>query len=65
MAYPTPLGCAAAYYPETNVLIALDHHGSGAQTPAAKAIPIRLEPSATAVALAAAAAGPLSQNKSD
>jgi molybdopterin-dependent oxidoreductase alpha subunit len=43
VAYPTPLGCAAAYYPETNVLIALDHHGPDAQTPAAKAIPIRLE----------------------
>ena len=43
VAYPTPLGCAAAYYPETNVLIALDHHGAGAQTPAAKAIPVRLE----------------------
>ena len=44
VAYPTPIGCAAAYYPETNVLIALDHHGPDAQTPAAKAIPIRLEP---------------------
>lgn len=43
VAYPTPVGCAAAYYPETNVLIALDHHGPDAQTPAAKAIPIRLE----------------------
>ena len=43
VAYPTPLGCAAAYYPETNVLIALEHHGPDAQTPAAKAIPIRLE----------------------
>jgi anaerobic selenocysteine-containing dehydrogenase len=43
VAYPTPLGCAAAYYPETNVLIALDHHGPEAHTPAAKAIPIRLE----------------------
>ncbi len=43
VAYPTPPGCAAAYYPETNVLIALDHHGPDAQTPAAKAIPIRLE----------------------
>ena len=43
VAYPTPIGCAAAYYPETNVLIALDHHGSDAQTPAAKAVPIRLE----------------------
>jgi molybdopterin-dependent oxidoreductase alpha subunit len=44
VAYPTPPGCAAAYYPETNVLIALDHHGPDAQTPAAKAIPIRLKP---------------------
>jgi molybdopterin-dependent oxidoreductase alpha subunit len=43
VAYPTPLGCAAAYYPETNALIALDHHGPDAQTPAAKAVPIRLE----------------------
>jgi molybdopterin-dependent oxidoreductase alpha subunit len=46
VAYPTPLGCAAAYYPETNVLIALDHHGPHTNTPAAKAVPIRLEPSA-------------------
>ncbi len=43
VAYPTPIGCAAAYYPETNVLISLDHHDPDAQTPAAKAIPIRLE----------------------
>ncbi len=43
VSYPTPLGCAAAYYPETNVLIPLNHHGADAQTPAAKAIPIRIE----------------------
>lgn len=43
VAYPTPIGCAAAYYPETNVLVSLDHHGPDAQTPAAKAVPIRLE----------------------
>lgn len=41
--YPTPIGCAAAYYPETNILIPLDHHGPDAQTPAAKAVPVRLE----------------------
>ena len=41
--YPTPAGSAAAYYPEANVLLPLDHHGHDAQTPAAKAIPIRLE----------------------
>ena len=43
VSYPTPQGCAAAYYPEANVLIPLDHHGRDAQTPAAKAVPIRLE----------------------
>ena len=43
VSYPTPAGCAAAYYPETNVLIPLNHHGKDAQTPAAKAIPIRIE----------------------
>ena len=47
VAYPTPLGCAAAYYPETNVLISLDHHGPHVGTPAAKAVPIRLEPTRT------------------
>jgi formate dehydrogenase major subunit len=43
VSYPTPVGCAAAYYPEANVLIPLDHHGPDAQTPAAKSVPIRLE----------------------
>jgi formate dehydrogenase major subunit len=43
VAYPTPPGTAAGYYPELNVLIPLDHHGPDAQTPAAKAIPVRLE----------------------
>ena len=44
VSYPTPPGCAAAYYPEANVLIPLDHHGADAQTPAAKAVPVRLVP---------------------
>lgn len=41
--YPTPRGSAAAYYPETNVLVALDHHDTRSGTPASKAVPIRLE----------------------
>ncbi len=41
--YPTPRGSAAAYYPETNVLVALDHQSAEAGTPASKSIPIRLE----------------------
>ncbi len=44
VSYPTPLGCAAAYYPETNILVPLDHHAPTAQTPASKSIAITLEP---------------------
>ena len=47
VSYPTPPGSAAAYYPEANVLLSLDHHGPYAQTPSAKSIPIRLAPSTT------------------
>jgi anaerobic selenocysteine-containing dehydrogenase len=43
VAYPTPVGSAAAYYPEANVLLPIEHHGEDAQTPAAKSIPIVLE----------------------
>ncbi|GGN49919.1 formate dehydrogenase [Streptomyces kronopolitis] len=42
--YPTARGCAAAYYPETNVLIPLDHTADTSNTPAAKSVVIRLEP---------------------
>ncbi|TBO55024.1 hypothetical protein EYS09_35435, partial [Streptomyces kasugaensis] len=41
--YPTARGCAAAYYPETNVLIPLDHTADTSNTPAAKSVVIRLE----------------------
>ena len=44
VSYPTPVGCAAAYYPETNPLIALDHRSMEAGTPASKSVPITLEP---------------------
>ncbi|WP_328912829.1 MULTISPECIES: FdhF/YdeP family oxidoreductase [unclassified Streptomyces] len=42
--YATPRGCAAAYYPETNVLVPLDHTADTSNTPASKSIVIRLEP---------------------
>lgn len=42
--YPTPTGCAAAYYPETNPLIALAHRSIEAGTPASKSVPVTLEP---------------------
>ena len=44
--YDIPAGCLAAYYPETNALVPLEHHAIGARTPASKAIPVRLRPSA-------------------
>ncbi|MBW1599583.1 FdhF/YdeP family oxidoreductase [Streptomyces sp. JJ38] len=42
--YPTARGCAAAYYPETNVLVPLDATADGSNTPASKSIVIRLTP---------------------
>ena len=44
VAYPTPVGNAAAYYPETNPLVPLDHVADRSNTPVSKAIVIRLEP---------------------
>jgi molybdopterin-dependent oxidoreductase alpha subunit len=41
--YPTPVGNAAAYYPETNSLVALDHTAAKSNTPVSKAVAIRLE----------------------
>ncbi len=43
VSYPTPVGNAAAYYPETNPLVPLDHVAAGSNTPVSKAIVIRLE----------------------
>ncbi|GAQ55444.1 FdhF/YdeP family oxidoreductase [Streptomyces acidiscabies] len=46
--YPTARGCAAAYYPETNVLVPLDATADTSNTPASKSVVVRLEQSATA-----------------
>ncbi|WP_432090658.1 FdhF/YdeP family oxidoreductase [Streptomyces sp. NRRL F-5630] len=42
--YPTARGCAAAYYPETNVLVPLDATADTSNTPASKSLVVRLEP---------------------
>jgi anaerobic selenocysteine-containing dehydrogenase len=42
--YPTPRGCAAAYFPEANVLVPLDSTAEVSNTPTSKSIVIRLEP---------------------
>ncbi|MED5813156.1 FdhF/YdeP family oxidoreductase [Mycolicibacterium sp. 050232] len=41
--YSTPKGNAAAYYPETNPLVPLDHTAKKSNTPVSKAVVIRLE----------------------
>ena len=47
VSYPTSLGGCAAYFPETNVLVALHHQGE-AGTPVYKSIVVQLRPSAPA-----------------
>lgn len=39
-----PRGCIAAYYPETNVLVALEDRDRRSGTPAYKSVPVRLRP---------------------
>lgn len=42
--YDQPVGCAAAYYPETNPLIPLDATAEHSNTPTSKSIVVRLMP---------------------
>jgi len=41
--YPTPRGCAAAYYPETNPLVPLGSTAVGSNSPTSKSVIVRLE----------------------
>ena len=50
VAYQTIPGCAAAYFPETNVLVPLDSTAKGSNTPTSKEIVIRLEPATVGAA---------------
>jgi molybdopterin-dependent oxidoreductase alpha subunit len=43
--YDIPLGCAAAYYPETNVLVPIRSIAKGSNQPVSKSIIITIEPS--------------------
>lgn len=45
--YDIPLGCAAAYFPETNGLVPVDSYAIGSRTPTSKAIPVTLHLSET------------------
>ncbi|ARC58413.1 putative oxidoreductase [Frondihabitans sp. 762G35] len=49
VAYPSARGCAAAYFPEANVLVPLDSAADHSNTPVSKAIPVRLTPVKVAV----------------
>ncbi len=44
VAYPASRGSAAAYYPETNVLVPLDSVAEESNTPTSKGVLVRLEP---------------------
>ncbi len=48
VSYPTTPGSAAAYYPETNVLVPLDSVADISNTPTSKGIVVRLEPASAA-----------------
>ena len=43
VSYPTAKGCAAAYFPEVNVLVPLDSTAETSNTPVSKSIVVRLE----------------------
>ncbi|WP_051468294.1 FdhF/YdeP family oxidoreductase [Actinomadura oligospora] len=43
IAYPTARGCAAAYFPEANVLVPLDSTAEVSNTPTSKSVVVRLE----------------------
>ncbi len=44
VSYPSARGCAAAYYPEANVLVPLASVAVGSNTPVSKAVIVRLDP---------------------
>jgi len=47
VAYDIPRGCLAAYFPETNPLVALESVAEGSNTPASKSIVVTLRPAAS------------------
>ncbi|MET4051504.1 molybdopterin-dependent oxidoreductase alpha subunit [Frigoribacterium sp. PvP054] len=49
VAYPTARGCAAAYFPEANVLVPLDSAAIGSNTPVSKAVLVKVTPAAVPV----------------
>jgi anaerobic selenocysteine-containing dehydrogenase len=50
VAYKIAEGSVAAYYPEANVLIALDHYDAKSGTPSYKSVPVQIRPAASSTA---------------
>ena len=50
VAYKIAEGSVAAYYPEANVLIALDHYDAKSGTPSYKSVPVQIRPAANSTA---------------
>jgi hypothetical protein len=49
VAYDVPRGCAAAYFPEANVLVPVGSRARGSNTPSSKMIPVTVQPATSAV----------------
>jgi len=60
--YEIPLGCAAAYYPETNVLVPIRSVAAGSNQPGSKSIIITIEPNSGHIARSSASASQASVN---
>ena len=50
VSYKIAEGSVAAYYPEANVLVALDHYDAKSGTPSYKSTPVQIRASATLAA---------------
>ena len=55
VAYKIAEGSVATYYPEANVLIALDHYDAKSGTPSYKSVPVQIRPAASSTAPSKAA----------
>jgi len=49
VAYDVPRGCAAAYFPEANVLVPVSSRARGSNTPSSKMVPVTVEPATSEV----------------
>ncbi|HEX2079051.1 MAG TPA: FdhF/YdeP family oxidoreductase [Longimicrobium sp.] len=49
VAYDVPRGCAAAYFPEANVLVPVGSRAKGSNTPSSKMVPVTVEPATSKV----------------